>query len=345
MNKPNQAEKTEKNNTIKGNLSTWQWIVVNFEWLWLVPANLGIVLALFWLSDGECSVLNLTTLLFVILLWLFWRLIRILIKKNKSIKQWLLDNRFLSLIFAAIFGVLLGIFWVKWNGCLPPIPSNLKESIGINECNKGSDLDLSLTTLLLVLPTLLVLWLFRTHDTRDNILTNILTHALDMIVDPDLKRRSMGLIQLAQLKKQTNDFDAQIDAATRLLDLSADLSEGASLSTGTPTEFKKSQLMFSSLENMDLRAASLRGANLRGADLRNADLSSAILISASLRGANLSGANLSYAFLSDANLSDAGDLSGAKYNEKTDFPKGFNPEAEGMVKVEYIDIDDKKSED
>ena len=329
--------------------------------------------------------------------------------KNDSIKQKLLDNRLWFLIGAAFIGIALVIFWVKWNGCLPFISFNLKETIGIKEETKGLGVDSSLITLLLVLPTLLFLWIFRTHDIREqiekaesqinktqiNTLSSILTHALDMITSNDFKRRSMSLIQLAQLKRQTQDFDAQIDLATRGLDLSVDLSEDASLSKYTPlskvtpAEYKKSPLILSSLENMDLRGANLRGANLsianlsyaklgsvelgganlscadmtgtllveanlkdaimwnatlNNASLSGADLSGSICTSADLSGANLRGANLSGADLSNANLfgadlsganlSDARDLSEAQYNDETQFPEGFDPDARDMILID-----------
>jgi uncharacterized protein YjbI with pentapeptide repeats len=52
-----------------------------------------------------------------------------------------------------------------------------------------------------------------------------------------------------------------------------------------------------------------------------------------LNGANLSRANLSKADLLGANLTGA-DLRGARYDKDTIFPKGFDPEAAGMVLVE-----------
>ncbi len=350
MNKSNQPNKADESKTNKSNLSIWQRIVNNREWLLLISAILGIVLAFLWFSDRECSVswfffeeiasynkfisieqgkwldIGLITLLLVLLLLLFLRLFRIIIKKIKSINQWLLDNRLLSLILAALFGILLGGCWVTWNGCFPLTTVNLKESIGIFEDNKGSDLDLSLITLLLVLPTLLLLWIFRTFDTREqikttqnNTLTSMLTHALDMITSNDLKRRAMGLIQLAQLKKQTKDFDAQIDASTRHLDLSTVVSKGASLSkSASPLEHKSSLFMDSTLENMDLRGTNFRDGNLIRANLSSAILFDANLSSAKLNSANLSGANLFFAKLVSANLSDANlvgaQLSNAKLN-------------------------------
>ena len=91
------------------------------------------------------------------------------------------------------------------------------------------------------------------------------------------------------------------------------------------------------LRGADLREADLRGAYLRDADLRAAYLREADLYDADLRGADLSGTSLSKADLSGADLSGTdlreADLYGAKYNSKTVFPTGFNPENEIMVRV------------
>jgi len=62
----------------------------------------------------------------------------------------------------------------------------------------------------------------------------------------------------------------------------------------------------------------LEGANLQGADLRFANLRHAYLREADLRGANLKGADLHGADLYDAKLQ------GVTYNDRTQFPVGFN---------------------
>ena len=254
-------------------------------------------------------------------------------------KQMIVNNRtllfrFLWLFISAFVGIYLALLWFAEE----VLPSwliiieitSFKEGIGLD---KSIWLDSSLTTLLLVLPTLLFLWIFRTHDTREqirttqnNTLSSILTHALDMISSNDLKRRSMGLVQLAQLKKQTKDFDARIDAATRGLNLSEDpyLSKRSLLEI-----YKLSPLIYSSLENMDLSGANLSSANLSGANLSGASLICTVLIGS---------------FLTNVNLRDVKDLSGAIYNDETQFPKGFNPEARGMVKIVDQGVDDRQSE-
>ena len=81
-------------------------------------------------------------------------------------------------------------------------------------------------------------------------------------------------------------------------------------------------------QELDLAMADLSGANLNEADLELAVLVNANLTRASLRGAVLWKANLK-----GANLHDA-DLTGAVYHPKTVFPKGFDPQAHGMIPEE-----------
>jgi len=70
----------------------------------------------------------------------------------------------------------------------------------------------------------------------------------------------------------------------------------------------------------DLSGYMLDGANLSGRDLRLANLS----------GTNLERANLEKANLSGVNLKGA-NLKGAKADETTVWPKGFDPEAAGVI--------------
>ena len=74
-------------------------------------------------------------------------------------------------------------------------------------------------------------------------------------------------------------------------------------------------------EGADLRGANPRDALLVGTNLRNADLSRDNLGgSTSLQGASLADAVLNRA-----------KLSGAKYGDRTIFPRGFSPHAAGMI--------------
>ena len=309
----------------------------------------------------------------------------------KIIKRLLLKYRVCALILSASLGICLSLWWFVLNGLIPWCPLGetlqLREIIGIEPASKGKGLDSSLTTLFLALPTLFILWLFRTHDTREqiektkdqieitkeqieksqnNTLTSILTHAMDMITSDDLKRRVTGLIQLGQLKKQTDNFNAQIDGVTRNLDLRTHDINGKTLNENEkiPIICQRALLMKAALKGMDLSDAKLRGADLEFADLTNtnlirADLSDAVLTKADLtnsdlREAIMTNSDLTFANLTNANLTSAimwhaelagaslegANLSGAEldgvnfdhatYNDETKFPEGFDLDAAGM---------------
>ena len=113
-------------------------------------------------------------------------------------------------------------------------------------------------------------------------------------------------------------------------------------------------LKLASLENAILKSAFLKDSNLESANLMNANLESAILGRANLRLANFQGADLESAILWDAHLEfdDMCDdyfpwgklkrenlLEGSRYDKKTIFPFGFNPEIYGMILVDEADED------
>jgi hypothetical protein len=84
------------------------------------------------------------------------------------------------------------------------------------------------------------------------------------------------------------------------------------------------------LAELTLAGAGLRGANLRGATLHGTILYNADLTDADLTGVNLRGADLRYATLTGADLRDA-DLYGAKANQRTSWPSGFDWHAAGAT--------------
>ena len=93
----------------------------------------------------------------------------------------------------------------------------------------------------------------------------------------------------------------------------------------TGAMFSRADLTAIDLARVDLSGAnfvkaSLHRANLLNSDLRNADLSAADLKQTNLRGTNLSGAILAEVL-----------LSGAQYDQMTQWPAGFDPEAAGAT--------------
>jgi uncharacterized protein YjbI with pentapeptide repeats len=116
--------------------------------------------------------------------------------------------------------------------------------------------------------------------------------------------------------------------------------EGAAFS-GLCAPGLKFTLRFQNLRGADLywamlQGTDLSGCNLEGADLRGANLRDALLVGANLRNADLSRDNLGGSTsLQGANLADAilngAKLSGAKYDDRTIFPRGSSPRAAGMI--------------
>lgn len=77
------------------------------------------------------------------------------------------------------------------------------------------------------------------------------------------------------------------------------------------------------VDRADLRGANLRGWDLSEIDFGHADLSAAELSRASLVGARLDRADL-----------DGADLWGARFDHRTEWPPGFEPQEHGAVKLE-----------
>lgn len=84
------------------------------------------------------------------------------------------------------------------------------------------------------------------------------------------------------------------------------------------------------LRGVDLKGAILRWAILKGTDLRGTDLRGVNLRGGDLRGANMTEADLRRTDLRWADLRWV-NLRGAKYNDKTLFPVGFDPKIRQMI--------------
>ena len=96
---------------------------------------------------------------------------------------------------------------------------------------------------------------------------------------------------------------------------------------------KKADLMKANLEGADLGSANLEGAVLLGANLKDADLGSANLAGADLWGASLENARLIAADLEDALSLGFANLKGARCNDSTTWPDGYNYRAAGVINV------------
>lgn len=123
-------------------------------------------------------------------------------------------------------------------------------------------------------------------------------------------------------------------------------------------DFSQAVLTNANLIDANLQAANLFDANLQNAFLMNANLQNAFLIGANLQGTHLLGANLTRANLQGAHLQGTqftsiivdylpdhaatlteARLSRAQYNDRTLWPKGFDPQAAGAIREELSPTD------
>ena len=244
--------------------------------------------------------------------------------KKSTLDSWIANNkrnRLFILGGSAVLGLLI-------TPVLVPIIEYLLNCIaGLLGCplfgnsdNKES-LDrfrVNLSLLVISLPALLVLWWFRTYDTRQLIkesiksretstYNNLLAAGLDLIASDSVPARCIGLVQLALVRRESPALEEQIDASTQDLTLYEEGKDGS--------EDVVIKLRGAMLENMNLRGAIMReahlegaylnGVNLEGADLQGAHLEGAYLNGVNLERANLKGAHLEGAHLTHANLTHA----------------------------------------
>lgn len=97
-----------------------------------------------------------------------------------------------------------------------------------------------------------------------------------------------------------------------------------------------SNMMGANLEDADLRWTNFRGINFSMAKMAHAKLWGCCLTGAQFKDADLTGADLTGADLMGANLLGAclteACLVGARYDNNTQFPKGFgSPDEHGMI--------------
>ena len=197
-------------------------------------------------------------------------------------------------------------------------------------------LESSITILALGLPTFFILWLFRTHDTQENINNSTFFECARLLATKDStenqtkdsnenqtkdsnENRAEGpdknqiedslpqkivLTQLAYLRRETSFDKKKIEGLTKNIFLDKKVLISAQLSGIylSCARLRKAFLGDADLKGADLSNANLEGANLTIANLSNADLRFAELGNANLKGANLKGADLRYATLTGSPL-------------------------------------------
>ncbi len=136
-----------------------------------------------------------------------------------------------------------------------------------------------------------------------------------LLVHDDIFAKSIGLKELMRLYQTTEDES---------------LNHRINLITASGLQLEKAKLQEADLERANMEGINLQEANLLRTELQGTDLQRANLQGADLRLADLQGALLQEANLQGTDLSLA-ILKGAIWNEKTEFPKGFDPTAHGMV--------------
>ena len=208
----------------------------------------------------------------------------------------------------------------------------------------------SITILALGLPTFFTLWLFRTHDTQENINNSTFFECARLLatkdatedstkgsdksskgsdksskdsVKPPIKDilsekiklslpKKVALEQLAYLKRKTSFDKEKIDSLTKNIPLNWETFYFAKLSG---IDLSGAKLIATLLIHTDLSDAKLIGADLRGTKfIGDTDLRGADLRKADLRFANLSGFDSS----GDTDLGGAANLSGSTNLSKTD---------------------------
>jgi uncharacterized protein YjbI with pentapeptide repeats len=133
-----------------------------------------------------------------------------------------------------------------------------------------------------------------------------------------------------RLDKWALQFMASFQQDLKMIDLSGRDMSGLYL--------RACNLLRATLKGTNLDGANLNGAylawaylseaTLKGADLGDADLAGAGLVGADLSEANLCGTNLTRADLTGAKLA------GARYDRRTAWPEGFEPQKSGAERLE-----------
>ena len=209
---------------------------------------------------------------------------------NRGVKGCILEHRKSALIVAGALGLLLAFcaynIVADWFDDTPTLKS-------------------SITILALSLPTLFILWLFRTHDTQENINNSTFFECARLLMAEDSLCKKIALEQLTYLKRTTSFDKEKINLLTRRISLEKEVLDFAQLHY---IDLSDAKLREASFIGANLSQASFMGADLMHARLQLANLHGTILVGADLRFANLTGTALEFTFFGEA-----------IYNEKTNF--------------------------
>lgn len=230
--------------------------------------------------------------------------------------------------FYLFLSVIAGIFLAKY--LYQPICEFITNACETSSVN-------SLLVALIALPTTLILWFFRTHDTRENIHQNDLFDALKMLTDNMLIRREIATHRLIDLAEKVPEYKKDIklsfikvlksfpkktqsDESERRtyaqyilrwlsdkytvneLDLNGcifDLQD-FTIAKNKPDFFQ----LFSegNFKNISFNSADLTEINLENANLQYADFTETTLDNTDLSGADLTGAKFKGAKFKGADL-------------------------------------------
>ena len=123
-------------------------------------------------------------------------------KKGKKIKNWILKHRVCTLIIVALLGI---VFFLILNNCVIDCLWSLLNLE--SECLKSqriqANLQTTLSMLLLTLPTIFIIWFFRTHDTEE-----LIENGKEQIAKAELQVQN-GKEQITKAERQIQNGKEQ----------------------------------------------------------------------------------------------------------------------------------------
>lgn len=260
-------------------------------------------------------------------------------KIKKKFLQWIIKHRLSSLLIGVVLGMLLLKVFAKY------IEAWLVCFLGLDQDSRVID---SLQIILLGLPVFILLWYFRTYDTREQldksaeqINQNNYFEGLKNLVSNEQLKIEIAVQQLIQLSQTIANFNGGIKLAfIKRLKIPPNEEENKELTKEENVRyFSYAQYIVDWLsENYPSTKLDLTGCNfdnqefkikINFAVFRNKknELGQLSFVKADLSEADLSGANLNGARLDEANLSGAilgkARLAGAFF-ETNRYPQGID---------------------